>query len=113
MLDDIDTKEQPTHSSYRDMEKLDFQFLLTDNHFTNPNNMHLCFPMKIKKATNKDADIDDGMITVNNVFAHLVKEINVTKYGNDKQLVSIFSPYEIYQYSNTMLKHLLKDSLKK
>ena len=28
--------------------------------------MHLCFPMKIKKATNKDADIDDDLITVNN-----------------------------------------------
>ena len=65
MLEDIVTKEQPAHSSYRVMENLDFQILLTDNYYTNPNDMHLCFPMKIKKATNKDTDIDDDLITVN------------------------------------------------
>ena len=46
MLAYINTKEQP-HSSYRDMENLDFQILLMDNYYTNPNNMHLCFPIKI------------------------------------------------------------------
>ena len=50
MLEDIDTKEQLAHSSYRDMGNLDFQILLTDNYYTNPNSTHLCFPMKIKKA---------------------------------------------------------------
>ena len=53
------------------------------------------------------------MITVNNFFAHLVKEISVTKYGSDKELISTFSPNEIYQYSDAMLKHLPKDTLKK
>ena len=43
----------------------------------------------------------------------MIKEISVTKYGNDKQLIPTFSPYEIYQYSDAMLKHLPKDSLKK
>ena len=95
------------------MENLDFQILLTDNYYTNTNSMHLCFPMKIKKATDKDADIDSDLITVNNLFAHSIKEISVTNYGNDKQLIPTFSPYEIYQYSDAMLKHLPKDSLKK
>ena len=40
-------------------------------------------------------------------------EKSVTKYGNGKQLIPTFSPNEIYQYSDTMLKHLPKDSLKK
>ena len=71
--------------------------------------MHLCFLMKTKKSSDKDADIDANLITVNNFFAHLIKEIIVTKYGNDKQLI----PYEIYQYYYSMLKHLPKDSLKK
>ena len=53
--------------------------------------------MKIKKATYKDSDIDDDSLTVNIFFAHLIKEISVTKYGNDKQLIPAFSPYEIYQ----------------
>ena len=68
MLEDINTKEQPAHSSYRDMENLDFQILLTDNYYTNPNSMHLCFPMKIKKSLDKDADIDAELMTVNNFF---------------------------------------------
>ena len=65
------------------MENLDFQILLTDNYYTNPNSMHLCFPMKIRKATNKDADIDGNMMkdadidddlkTVNNFCELLIK----------------------------------------
>ena len=43
----------------------------------------------------------------------MIKEISITKYGNDKQLIPTFSTYEIYQYSDAMLKHLSKDSLKK
>ena len=73
MLEDIVTKEQPAHSSYRDMENLDFRILLTDNYYTNPNSMRLCFPMKIKTPTNQDADIDDDLITVNNFFCALDK----------------------------------------
>ena len=37
----------------------------------------------------------------------------MTKYRKDKQLILTFSPCEIYQYSESMLKHLLKDSLKR
>ena len=47
ILEDIDTKEQLADSSYRDMVNLNFQILLTDNYYTKPNSMHLCFPMKI------------------------------------------------------------------
>ena len=90
MLEDIKTKEQPVHSLHRDMENLDFQVLQTDNFYTNPNSMHLCFPMKIEKVTNKDADTDDDLITVNNFFAHMIKELSVTKHGNDKQLIPTF-----------------------
>ena len=113
MLEDITTKEKVAHSSYKDMEQLDFQIMLTDNYYVNPNSINLCFPIKIKKATNMLADIDSDMITVTNSFDHLVKEISITRYGHDKQLIPTFSPYKIYQYSDTMLKHLSKDSLKK
>ena len=83
MVEDIDTKEQPAHISYIDMEKLEIHIMLTNNYYTNPNNMHICFPTKIKEATNNDANIDTDVITVNNFFAHLIKEVNITKYGND------------------------------
>ena len=69
--------------------------------------------MKIKNSSDKDDDIDADLITVNNFFVHLIKEISGTRYGNDKQLIPTFSRYEIYQYSDSMLKHLTKDSLKK
>ena len=74
--------------------------------------MHICFPIKIKKMTNKASNIDTDLITVNNFFAHFVKEINITRYGNDTQFIPIFSPYEIYQYSDAMLKHLLEKVFK-
>ena len=93
------------------MEQFDFQILLTDNYHVNPNSIHICFPMKIKKKTNQNLDIDADLITVNNFSAHL-KEKSVTKYGSNKELIPTFSPYEIYQYSDPMLKHLPKDALK-
>ena len=50
MIENIDNKEQVTHISYKDMETLDFQIMPTNNYYTNPNSIHFCFPMKIKKA---------------------------------------------------------------
>ena len=48
MIENIDTKENAAHSSYKDMEQLDFQILLTEDHYINPNGIHICFPIKIK-----------------------------------------------------------------
>ena len=93
MLDDIDTRGKVAHSSHTDMEELDFQILLTDNYYVNPLSIHICFAMKIKKSTNNSSDIDSDIITVNNIFAHFIKEISVTKSGSDKQLIPTFSLY--------------------
>ena len=49
MLDDIDTREKVPHPSYKDMEQLDFQILLTENYYVNPYSIHICFPIKKKK----------------------------------------------------------------
>ena len=48
MLEDIDASKKVAHSSYKEMEELDFQILLMENYYVNPNSIHLCFPMKIK-----------------------------------------------------------------
>ena len=58
MLEDIDTKEQPAHILYKDMENLEFQILLSNNYYTNPNRIHICFLKKIKKATDETDDIN-------------------------------------------------------
>ena len=47
MLEDIDTKEQPAHISYKGMGNLEFQILLNHNYYTNPNSIHICFLIKI------------------------------------------------------------------
>ena len=87
--------------------------MLTNNYYTNPNSKHTCFPKKIKLKCDEDNHIDVDLITVNNLFAHLVKEISMRRYGNDKHLMPSFSPYEIYQYLDSMLRHLSKNALKK
>ena len=38
----------------------------------------------------------DDMITVNTFFGHLVKEISITRYEHNKQLISTFSLDQIY-----------------
>ena len=112
MLDDIDTREKVAHRSNEDKEQLDFQILLTENYYVNAAKIHIYFPIKIKKKSNNNSDIDRDLITVNNFFAHWVKEISITKYGSDKELPPTFSPWEVYQYSDQMLKHLPSDALK-
>ena len=112
MLDDINTREKVAHPSYKDKEQLDFQILLTENYHVNPSNIHICFPIKFKKKSSNSSGIDNNLITVNIFFAHWVKEISITKYGSDNELPPTFSPWEVYQYSDAMLKHLPKDSLK-
>ena len=92
MLEDIDTKEQPAHISYKDMENLEFQILLTNNYYTNLNSIHIWFPMKIKKAANETNDIDTDLITANNFFCALDK-----RNKRDNVQKPTFSPYEVYQ----------------
>ena len=87
MLEDIDTKEKTAHPSYSDMEQLDFQILLTENYHVNPNGIHICFPIKIKKGSNKTSNIDTDLILVNNFFAHWVKEISIAVIKNYRQLI--------------------------
>ena len=67
MLEDVDTREKVAHPSYKDMDELDFQILLTDNYYVNPSNIHLCFPMK-KKSSNQASVIDHDLITFNNLL---------------------------------------------
>ena len=112
MLEDIDTREKIARPSYSVMEQLDFQIQLTDNYYINPNSIHICFPITIKKKSSTALDIDADMIPVNNFFAHFVNEISITNCGSDKELIPTFSAYETYQYADSMLKHLSEKALK-
>ena len=112
MLDGIKTIEQVAHPSYKDLETFDFQLLLVKNLYTNLNSVHFVFPIKFLKKSDINADIGVDLITVNNLFAHWIKEIRITQYGTNKELTPATTPQEIYQYSDAMLKHLPAKSLK-
>ena len=62
----------------------------------NPSNIHICFPIKIKKKSSNSSNIDADMITVNNFFAHWVKEDSIKKYRSNKELPPTFTPWEVY-----------------
>ena len=54
------------------MEQLDFQIQLTDNYYLNPNSVHMCFPIKIKKMTRTDSKITFCKIRFNlNAYKNL------------------------------------------
>ena len=60
--------------------------------------------------SNAAANLDADIYPVNNFFCTLGKR-NI-KYGKNKSLVPTSTPQEIYQYSDSMLKHFPKNALK-
>ena len=99
-------------TTYSNKEILKFELILDNNYYTNLKIFHLCFPIRFKKLSNIAYNSDADIYTVNNFFAHWIREINITKYGTNKCLVPTTTPKEIYRYSDSMLKHLPKNALK-
>ena len=91
---------------------IEFNVQLTANHYTNFQNVHLCFPIKIKLAADNDNDIAAGVLTVNNFFAHWIKEIDIKRYGGDIPILLLTNSVDIYRYSDELLKNVPKDALK-
>ena len=112
MLDRVATIEHPAQISYKDLETFHFQLLLDQNLYANINSLHLCFPMKFKKERNVALDLENDVITLNNFFAHWIKQINITKFGTTKSLITTSKPMELYQYSDEMLRHFPEKALK-
>ena len=89
-----------------------FNMLLTASMATNFNNMHLCIPMQIKKKTNVATHIGDDLITVNILFAHYTKEIDMKRYDDDIRILPTNNTVDVYRYSDAMLKHVPNNALK-
>ena len=77
----------------------------------NFHNVHLVFPMKIKKNTNVANNLTATDITVNNFFAHWIKEIDIKRLGDDTPILPTTNTVEIYKYSDAILKHIPKNAL--
>ena len=77
----------------------------------NFHNVHLVFPLKIKKKTNVANNILVTEITVNNFIAHWIKEIDIKRLGDDAPILPTTNTVEIYKYSDAILKHMPKKAL--
>ena len=77
----------------------------------NWNSVHLWLPILIKSKANAAYNIDAAVITVNIFFAHWIKEIKIKHYGGDLHILPTGRSTNIYQYSDTMLKHMSKNAL--
>ena len=51
------------------------------------------------------------MIPVNNFFAHWINDVTVRRYGDDIAVLPINTTLDTYRYSESMLKHMPKDTL--
>ena len=97
--------------TYEDLKTAEFNIQLSSNQYMNFHNLHLVFPMKIKKSTNVANNLTATDITVNNFFAHWIKEIDIKKLGDDIPILPTTNTVEIYKYSDAILKHIPKNAL--
>ena len=51
-------------------------------------------------------------ITVNNIFGHWIKEIDIKCLSDDIPILPTTNTIDIYKYSDAMLKHLPKKSIR-
>ena len=111
-IDGTQEKKAFADDTYKDLKTAEFTIQLSSNHYMNFNNVHIVFPLKIKKKTNVANDILATEITVNNFFAHWIKEIDIKRLGDDVPVLPTTNTIEIYKYSDAMLKHVPKKALK-
>ena len=97
--------------TYKDLKTAEFNIQLSSNQYMNFHNVHLVFPMKIKKSTNVANNLTATDITVNNFFAHWTKEIDIKRLGDDTPILPTTNTVEIYKYSDAILKHIPKNAL--
>ena len=111
-IDGTQEKKAFADDTYKDLKTAEFTIQLSSNHYMNFHNVHIVFPLKIKKKTNNANDILATEITVNNFFAHWIKEIDIKRLGDDVPVLPTTNTIEIYKYSDAMLKHVPKKALK-
>ena len=73
------TKKVYPDNTYKGHKVAEFNVKLTNNQYMNFLNVQLVFPMKIKKSTNNNTNLDATLMTVNNFFVHWSNN-TVTKF---------------------------------
>ena len=110
-IDFVDTKRTYAASTYSDMQQLEFNLEIVNNHYINFSTMVLCLPIAFRKKTNKEQAIAATIIPVNNFFAHWIKDVTVKRYGDDIAVLPINTTLDTCRYSESMLKHMPEKAL--
>ena len=76
------TKKAYADDTYKGHRVAEFNVKLRNSQYMNFHNVHLVFPMKIKKSTNNATNLDATLMTANNLFTHWIKEIDIKRYGD-------------------------------
>ena len=97
--------------TYFDKKMLESVLELTAGTYTNYSSMKIVLPIQFIKKTNKTAQMDGAMITVNNFFAHWFMDIDIRQYPNDLKILPTNNSVDIYQYANAQLKYLPEKSV--
>ena len=63
-------------------------------------------------TTNNNKNLDAATITVNNFFAHWIKEIDIKRYGSNIPILPLTNTIDINRYSDEILKHMPEKALK-
>ena len=104
-------KKAYADDTYKDLKTAEFNIQLRSNQYMNFHNVHLVFPIKIKKRTNVANDLTATDTVVSNFFAHWIKEIDIKRLGDDTPILPTTNTVEIYKYSDVILKDIPKKAL--
>ena len=68
--------------------------------------MCVVLPTQMLKNSNPATNIDATLVTVNNFFAHWLKEIDIKRYPDDVRILPTNNTVSISDYSGKILKHM-------
>ena len=97
--------------TYSDKKILEFVLELTANTYSNYSSMELVLPIQFTNKTTKTAQMDAYLITVNNFFGHWITDIDIRHYPDDTRILPTNNNVDVYQFLNSQLKYLPKDSV--
>ena len=73
--------------------------------------MELVLPIQFTKKTTSTSQMDGNLITVNNFFGHWITDIDIRRYPDDTRILPTNNNVDVYQFSNSQLKYLPKNSV--
>ena len=107
----FNAKKAYAAQTYVDQKTLEFNVILAANTCTNYSSMCIVLLIQIFRNGNPATNIDATLVTVNNFFAHWLKETDITHYPDDVRILPTNNTVNISNYSGEILKHTTAKAL--